>query len=109
MDSAGFYHTILDVIAAILIVVGLAGAVLPLLPGIPLIFGGLWMLAAVDQYRHVGGGWLTAIACIGLLGLALDFAAAALGAKRIGASPQAVSGALIGTIVGIFFGIPGLI
>ena len=109
MDSAALYHTVLDVIAAILIAVGLAGAVVPLLPGIPLIFGGLWMLAAVDHYRHVGGGWLIAIACIALLGLALDFAAAALGAKRIGASPQAVSGALIGTIVGIFLGIPGLI
>jgi uncharacterized protein len=109
MDSAALYHTLLNVIAAILIAVGLAGAVVPMLPGIPLIFGGLWMLAAVDHYRHVGSGWLIAIACIAALGLALDFAAAALGAKRIGASPQAVSGALIGTIVGIFFGIPGLI
>jgi uncharacterized protein len=109
MDSAALYHTLLDVIAAILIVVGLAGAVVPMLPGIPLIFGGLWILAAVDHYRHVGGGWLTAIACVAAFGLALDFAAAALGAKRIGASPQAVSGALIGTVLGIFFGIPGLI
>jgi uncharacterized protein len=109
MNSTAIYHTLFDVIAAILIAVGLAGAVVPLLPGIPLIFGGLWMLAAIDHYRHVGSGWLIVIACVAAFGLALDFAAAALGAKRIGASPQAISGALIGTIVGIFFGIPGLI
>src|SRR5580698_5902353 len=109
MNSVALTHLLLNGIAAIMIVAGLAGAVLPLLPGIPLIFGGLWIVAATDHYRHVGSGWLIAIACIAAFGLALDFAAAALGAKRIGASAQAVSGALLGTIVGIFFGIPGLI
>ena len=99
----------LNVVAAIMLIVGLAGAVVPMLPGIPLIFGGLWIMAAADHYRHVGSGWLIAIACVATLGLALDFAAAALGAKRVGASGQAIAGALIGTVVGIFLGIPGLI
>ena len=102
-------HILLNAIAAALIVVGLAGAVVPMLPGIPLIFGGLWIVAVVDRYQHVGWAWLIAIACIGVFGFALDLAAAALGAKRVGASAQAVSGALIGTLVGIFFGLPGLI
>lgn len=82
---------------------------MPLLPGIPLIFGGIWLAAAVDHYRHVGPGWLLGIGIIAAVGLALDLTAAALGAKRIGASAQAISGALIGTLVGLFFGIPGLI
>lgn len=82
---------------------------MPLLPGIPLIFGGIWLAAAVDHYRHVGTGWLLGIGIIAAVGLALDLTAAALGAKRIGASAQAISGALIGTLVGLFFGIPGLI
>lgn len=109
MDSAAITHILFDLIAAILIVAGIAGAVVPMLPGLPLIFGGLWILAAVDRYQHVGRGWLIVIACIAAIGLALDFGAAALGAKRSGASPQAVSGALIGTVVGIFFGLPGLL
>jgi uncharacterized protein YqgC (DUF456 family) len=109
MDAAAITHLLLNVIAAILVIVGLAGAVVPMLPGIPLIFGGLWILAAVDRYQHVGRGWLIGIASIAVIGLALDFGAAALGAKRIGASPQAVSGALLGTIVGLFFGLPGLL
>jgi uncharacterized protein len=92
-----------------LILIGLAGAVVPMLPGIPLIFGGIWLAAAVDHYQHVGTGWLIGIGSIAAIGMVLDLTAAALGAKRIGASAQAISGALIGTLVGLFLGIPGLI
>ena len=99
----------LNVLAAGLILVGLAGAVVPMLPGIPLIFGGIWLAAAVDHYQHVGSGWLIGIGSIAAVGLVLDLTAAALGAKRVGASAQAVSGALIGTLIGLFLGIPGLI
>ena len=98
-----------QILAVLLVAVGMAGAVLPLLPGIPLIFFGLWLFAGVDHYRHLGWGWLLCIAAIGLFGLALDFASAALGAKRVGASPRAIFGALIGTLVGVFFGLPGLL
>ena len=102
-------HILLNTLAAILVIVGLAGAVLPMLPGLPMIFGGLWIVAATDGFMHVGRGWLIAIGCIGAVGLALDFGAAALGVKRIGASTQAVSGALLGTVIGLFFGLPGLV
>ncbi|HEX3603949.1 MAG TPA: DUF456 domain-containing protein [Steroidobacteraceae bacterium] len=102
-------HVFLYVVAAALILVGLAGAVVPMLPGIPIIFGGIWLIAAVDHYQHVGSGWLIGIGIIAAVGLILDFAAAALGAKRVGASAQAIAGALIGTVVGLFLGIPGLI
>ena len=32
-----------------------------------------------------------------------------MGAKRFGASPRAVTGALIGGVVGLFFGLPGVL
>jgi uncharacterized protein YqgC (DUF456 family) len=102
-------NTLLYVIAAVLIVVGLAGAIVPVLPGIPLIFGGIWLIAAVDHYHHVGLGWLLGIAVVGGVGLALDLLAGALGAKRVGASKQAVWGALAGSVIGLFFGLPGLL
>ena len=41
--------------------------------------------------------------------IAADFLASALGAKKLGASPRAVAGATVGAIVGIFFGLPGLV
>lgn len=99
----------LYLLSALLIVGGLAGTVLPMLPGIPMLFGGIWLAAAVDGYRHLGAGWLVVIGVLGALGVAVDFAAAAMGAKRVGASPRALWGASIGTVVGMFLGVPGLI
>ncbi len=99
----------LYLLAAALIVGGIAGAILPMLPGIPMIFGGIWLAAAVDEYRHLGWGWLLAIGIVGAVGIALDFISASLGAKKIGASPRALWGAGIGTTVGMFFGLPGLL
>jgi hypothetical protein len=101
--------TVLYVIAAALIAIGLVGAIVPALPGIPLIFGGIWLIAGVDHYRHLGLWWLLSIAFVGAVGLTLDLLAGALGVKRVGASPRAVWGALAGTVTGLFFGLPGLL
>jgi uncharacterized protein YqgC (DUF456 family) len=102
-------HIFLNVFAAAIILVGLVGAIVPVLPGIPLIFAGIWLIAGVDGYRHLGLGWLLGIAAVAAVGLVVDLLGGALGAKRVGASPQAVWGALIGTVIGLFFGIPGLL
>lgn len=99
----------LYVLAAALIVGGVAGSILPILPGVPMIFGGIWLAAAVDEYRHLGWGWLVAIGIVAALGIAVDFVAGSLGAKKIGASPRALWGAGIGTTIGMFFGLPGLL
>jgi uncharacterized protein YqgC (DUF456 family) len=100
---------VLYTLAAELVLAGLAGAILPVLPGVPLIFGGLWLAAWVDGYQHAGLWTLLAIAVLGALAMLLDFVAGMLGAKRVGASGAAVWGALLGTVVGIFFGLPGLL
>jgi uncharacterized protein YqgC (DUF456 family) len=89
--------TVLYVIAAALIAAGLVGAIVPALPGIPLIFGGIWLIVGVDQYRHLGLWWLLGIAFVGAVGLTLDLLAGALGVKRVGA------------VAGLFFGLPGLL
>jgi uncharacterized protein YqgC (DUF456 family) len=102
-------HILLNALAAAVIVVGLVGAIVPVLPGIPLIFAGIWIIAGVDGHRHLGLGWLLGIAAVGAVGLVVDLLAGALGAKRMGASSQAIWGALIGTMIGLFFGIPGLL
>jgi uncharacterized protein YqgC (DUF456 family) len=102
-------ETLLNVAAAALIALGLAGAMVPAVPGIPLIFGGIWLIAGVDHYRHLGRWWLICIAAVGAVGLSIDLLAGALGVKRVGASNQAVLGALVGTVIGLFFGFPGLL
>lgn len=96
-------------VAALLVLVGLAGSVLPALPGVPLVFGGLLVAAWADDFQRVG--WLT-LSLLGLLTIVsfvIDFAATAMGAKRVGATKLAIAGAALGALAGIFLGIPGLI
>jgi uncharacterized protein YqgC (DUF456 family) len=96
-------------LAALLVVVGLAGTMVPALPGVLLVFGGLFLAAWANDFTRVGAAGLTIIGVLAALGFAADFVASLMGAKRIGASPRALAGATLGGIVGLFFGIPGLI
>lgn len=95
--------------AVALIAIGIAGAVLPALPGVPMVFIGLWLGAWIDGYSRVGTGTLIVLGILTALALLIDFVASALGAKRVGASAKAVTGAVLGSIVGLFFGLPGII
>jgi uncharacterized protein YqgC (DUF456 family) len=104
MESALLY-----VIAAVIVAVGLAGTVLPVIPGVLLVFCGLFVAAWADAFAHVGWIALTIIGVLGCLGFVADLLAAALGAKGAGASPQALLGAVLGGVAGLFLGIPGLI
>ena len=100
---------LLYVLAVVLVVVGLAGTILPVIPGALLIFGGLFLAAWADGFAQVGWVALTLIGALGLLSWVADFVASLLGAKRVGASPLALLGATLGGIAGIFLGIPGMI
>jgi len=96
-------------LAVALVLVGLAGVVLPALPGTILIFAGLLLAAWADHFTRVGAPSLVLIGLIGLASYGVDFVAAAVGAKRLGASPRAVIGAGLGTLLGLLLGLPGLI
>ena len=98
-----------QVVAALLVIVGLAGTVLPVLPGIALIFAGLLLAAWADGFQRVGAVALVILGLLTALAMALDFIASSLGAKRLGASSRGIAGAAIGAVVGIFFGLPGLV
>ena len=100
---------LLWVISLLLVGVGMAGILLPGIPGTPFVFGGLLLAAWADNFEHVGGATLIVLAVLTVLGFAVDFVAAGLGAKGAGASREAIIGAAIGTFVGLFFGIPGIV
>ena len=95
--------------AVILVLVGLVGIVLPALPGTLLILGGLVLAAWADDFARVGPGMLVLIGVIGAASYGVDFVAAALGAKHMGASKRAMVGAGLGTLLGLFFGFVGVI
>lgn len=100
---------LLWVLAASLILTGLAGIALPLLPGAPLLFLGLLVGAWADNFHYVGYGTLAVLAGLTVLTYIIDFLAGILGAKRFGASPRAMLGAGIGAVLGLFMGLPGIL
>jgi uncharacterized protein YqgC (DUF456 family) len=95
--------------AALLVAVGLAGTVLPVLPGALFVFAGLLLAAWADGFAYVGWVALAIIGALGLASMTLDLAASTLGAKRVGASPLALAGATVGALAGLFFGVPGIV
>lgn len=94
--------------ALLLILIGFAGTLLPALPGLPFIFGGLWLGAHIDQYAQVSV-WVVVLLGVMTAGaMGLDFMAGVLGAKRVGASKEALLGAAVGALLGLFFGLIGI-
>ena len=92
-----------------LVVVGLAGIVMPALPGHILIFAGLLLAAWADHFTRVGPWTLTVIGIVGAASYVVDFWAAAVVVKRLGASRRAMTGAALGTLAGLVFGLPGIV
>jgi uncharacterized protein len=102
-------HTLLHVLAGALIVVGFLGTVLPVLPGLPLMFAGMVLAAWNDDFERIGVWTLVVLGVLLAISLAVDVFASIVGAKRVGASNKALWGAALGGLVGVFFGLPGLL
>ena len=97
------------ILAILLVLTGLAGLVIPGLPGSPLLLGGLVVAAWAEDFVYVGGGTIAVLTFLAALAFAVDFIAGALGVKRFGASKRAALGAVIGLLIGLFFGLPGIL
>lgn len=96
-------------IAAALVLLGLAGTVLPAIPGVPLVFAGMLLAAWAGEFEQVGFWILLVLGLLTALSVAIDLFATAAGAKRVGASRTAIVGAFVGTVLGLFFGLLGLL
>lgn len=104
-----FATVALLILAALLVAVGIAGTVLPALPGSLLVLAGLVLAAWAEGFQYVGWTTIAVLAVLTALTYAADLATTALGAKRAGASGRAILGASLGVLAGLFFGLPGVI
>ena len=104
-----YLEILLWLFAIILLVAGMAGLLFPVLPGAPILYAGLFAAAWAEDFTYVGAKTLIVLGIMTVFSYAVDFMAGAFGAKRFGASRRAVIGATLGAIVGIFFGIPGIL
>lgn len=97
------------VLCVALIAAGVAGTVLPVLPGTLLVLAGIALGAWLDDFQRIGWGILSVEAVLALLALAIDYVAGLMGARKAGASPQALAGAAIGTVAGLMAGFIGVL
>lgn len=96
-------------VAVCFIVVGVAGTIVPALPGIPMIFIGAWIIAFVDDYQEITWVTLVILGILTVIGFAVDWVAQTMGAQKAGASKYGLAGSLVGTILGLFMGIFGIL
>jgi len=101
-------QTLYYALAVILVLVGIAGVILPALPGLPLVFAGMLLAAWAGDFQQIGWVTLVILGLLTLLSVGVDFFATLVGAKRVGASKKALLGAVLGTFAGLFFGPVGL-
>lgn len=100
---------LLWIVAIALIAVGVAGVLLPALPGIVFVYGGIVLGAWIGRFEQVGVGTVVALGVLAAVGMIVDYAAGALAAQRAGASRQGLVGAALGTVAGAFTGLIGLV
>lgn len=97
------------ILALLIMVVGVAGSVLPGLPSTPLVL--LGAIAHKIYFGATGAGWLamSLLTALTAFSLVMDYLASVYGAKRLGATWRGAMGAIVGGIIGLFFNLPGLL
>lgn len=101
---------VLYVVSGLMILIGLLGTALPMLPGLPLAFLGMLLAAWTGDFREISVFTVVVLGVLTVMSLVIDLLASAWGAKRAGASKTAMVGAGLGALVGVMlFNLPGLI
>jgi len=96
-------------IAILLFAVGLIGTVLPILPGTTIILAAIVIhRLMLGAEKSIGWGTIGILVLLVLVSYLFDFLGGYFGARYFGATRWGAGGALLGGIVGLFFGIPGL-
>lgn len=101
--------TALWILAVLLILIGIAGVVLPALPGVVFVFGGILLAAWIDDFTRIGVWTVVVLGVLAAIAFVVDYVASTLAARRAGASKLGLLGAALGTVLGIFTGFIGLL
>jgi len=99
MDHSFIFY----LVGALLVLIGIAGIILPALPGVPLVFAGLLVAAWGDGFERVGWLPLVVLGVLTIISVVVDVLSTVIGAQKVGASKLALLGSAIGTVVGLFF------
>ncbi|HEU4382958.1 MAG TPA: DUF456 domain-containing protein [Anaeromyxobacteraceae bacterium] len=100
---------LLYVLGSVALLLGLAGVVLPGLPGSLFLVAGVVLIGWAGNFAVVGWPTIAVAAVLGIAIAAVDWLAGIMGARAFGASTWAMVGGAVGLLVGIFFGLPGVL
>ncbi len=101
--------TALWILAVLMMIVGVVGTVLPALPGVMLVYGGIVLAAYAEGFTRISGLTVAVLSALALVAFVIDYVASAAAAKKAGASKLGLAGAALGTVLGIFTGFIGLL
>jgi len=99
---------ILLIVGIIIMIVGIIGCLVPVLPGPPISYIGLIMLH-LTRFGHFSNSILITLGVIALAVTILDYIVPIWGTKRFGGSKYGMRGATVGLIIGLFLGPLGII
>jgi uncharacterized protein YqgC (DUF456 family) len=97
---------LLFVATLLVMLVGLAGVILPVLPGIPVIFAAALIYGFLTDFSVIGANTLLIFAILTIIALILDWAAGVVGVRKMGGSRAGMVGAFVGMIIGLL--LPGV-
>jgi len=109
MDILANFGTIACELAVwTLLIAGLAGSILPVIPGSPLVLAGALLHKLL--FPEATGWWLILVfAAAVVLAVVLEWVGGILGAKYFGSTKWGIIGALVGALVGLFFSLIGVL
>lgn len=96
-------------LVVLMMVAGMAGTILPALPGTALILAAIYLGAWIDDFSRISTLTLSLVTVMAVLSWVLEYLAGVLGAKKVGASREALIGAALGTVAGLLMGLVGVL
>lgn len=100
---------LLTILGVLVVGVGIVGLILPMIPGVAVIFLGILLIAWADDFTRIGPGMIFVMMALMMLALVADNVAGMFGARKAGASGWGVAGAGVGALLGLPFGLPGIV
>lgn len=90
------------ILVIVAMVIGAAGTILPVLPGIPLIFGAALFYGWYEGFSLITSNYLVILGILTLLSILFSYLSTVLGARRFGSGKFGSWGAMVGLILGLF-------
>lgn len=93
----------------LVMLIGLAGCILPMLPGTPLVFIGVYVYAWLTDFTIISRNLIIIFLILTVISVVIEYISSSIGSKKFGASKLGFIGAFLGAVIGVFFAPWGII